>query len=325
MKIPTQILGMVPEGAKFEIFAITQNSVIEIELREEQKYRLTKCGQTYIQFPEDIVQVEFKLDDQLERVKCEKETRVLYIPFFKPHAKDIAKETQLTPEGREELILAIRKSLPSDSNLYEDGDNYHSSEDEDDFDLYEYEYSGSYNKKTLEILVNSQDFQNRFYVVQEAFSQHFEKVQFDFNPTIIESIQTDTDEDRLELVIDVAIDSESCELRLFFEGDGSYFNPGQRIPSTQLAFSFAWLYLGFDELHTEKNDSYPSTVYWSGGGEYYDEDGNLAEKPDFYTQLELVLPTINQAFAGYKLHPEFALDNETARAFSEERRRFFEI
>lgn len=182
---------------------------------------------------------------------------------------------------------------------------------------------GSHNKEILEILANSQDFRNRFCVVQEAFSQQFKKVQFDLSPNIIEGIQTHTNEDTLELVIDAAIDSESCQLRLVFMGDGGYFTPGERTPSTQLPFSFAWINVSSDQLHTDQNDH--STVYWFGDGEYYDEEGNLAEKPDFYTRLELVLPAINQAFAGYTLHPELAMDKQTSRFFRDRAARFFGI
>ena len=175
------------------------------------------------------------------------------------------------------------------------------------------------------ILANSQEFRNRFRLVQEAFSQQFKKVQFDLSPDIIEGIHTHTDEDILDLVIDVAIDSNICLLKLSFEGDGGYClpAPGERTLSTHLAFVCAEIDAGSDVLLTDQDD--PSTVHWFGGGEYYDDDGNLIEKPDFYTRLELVLPAINQAFASYTLHPELAMDKQTSRSVSERAARFFGI
>lgn len=157
-------------------------------------------------------------------------------------------------------------------------------------------YSKDHNATVLETLIYTKEFQERFNTTQEVFQRHFTTVSFDLAPDLI---MTQTNEDNLELVIEVQADGEGFQLRLVFQGDGGYApdGSGERFPSSKLNFLLAYCDTGYDECFEDG---------WFGG-EYDDE---LTEAPAYYQKIETIIPEICQIFDGYTLHPEMAMNRQ---------------
>jgi hypothetical protein len=161
-------------------------------------------------------------------------------------------------------------------------------------------YSEEHNATILETLIYTLEFQERFNSVQKVFQRYFTAVSFDLAPKMI---MTQTDEDNIELVIEVQADGQGFSLNLVFEGDRGYApdGSGEHFPSSKLKFLLAYSDTGHDSVFEDG---------WSGGGEYYDKDGELSEAPVYYQKLERIIPEICQIFLGYVLHPELAMNKQ---------------